>query len=117
MKNDNAVEHNNQTASEQTSSPDESHALHKVRDPVCGMVILPDKAHSSIRYQDHQLYFCSASCESKFKAHPDHYFTEDASEHHHHHDHHEVSPDKIKQSHRQAEKEISEGVWTCPMHP
>ncbi|EDJ9099487.1 Ag(+)-translocating P-type ATPase SilP [Salmonella enterica subsp. enterica] len=117
VKNDNAVEHNNQTASEQTSSPDESHALHKVRDPVCGMVILPDKAHSSIRYQDHQLYFCSASCESKFKAHPDHYFTEDASEHHHHHDHHEVSPDKIKQSHRQAEKEISEGVWTCPMHP
>lgn len=50
-ENDNAVEHNNQTASEQTSSPDESHALHKVRDPVCGMVILPDKAHSSIRYQ------------------------------------------------------------------
>ncbi|MDK5224978.1 heavy metal-binding domain-containing protein, partial [Serratia nevei] len=117
VKNDNAVEHNNQTASEQTSSPDESHVVQKVRDPVCGMVILPDKAHSSIRYQDHQLYFCSASCESKFKAHPDHYFTEDASEHHHHHDHHEVSPDKIKQSHRQAEKEISEGVWTCPMHP
>nr|WP_196565424.1 YHS domain-containing protein [Klebsiella grimontii] len=24
--------------------------------------------------RDHQLYFCSASCESKFKAHPDHYF-------------------------------------------
>lgn len=73
MKNDNAVQHNNQTASEQTLSPDEGHVLHKVRDPVCGMVILPDKAHSSIRYQDHQLYFCSASCESKFKAHPDHY--------------------------------------------
>ncbi|WP_193149661.1 heavy metal-binding domain-containing protein, partial [Klebsiella variicola] len=119
MKNDNAVQHNNQTASEQTLSPDEGHVLHKVRDPVCGMVILPDKAHSSIRYQDHQLYFCSASCESKFKAHPDHYFTEDASEHshHHHHDHHEVSPDQIKQPHNQAEKENSEGVWTCPMHP
>jgi Cu+-exporting ATPase len=42
--------------------------------------ILPDKAHSSIRYQDHQLYFCSASCE-QFKAHPDRYLTEDASEH------------------------------------
>lgn len=70
MKNDNAVQHNNQTASEQTLSPDESHVLHKMRDPVCGMAILPDKAHSSIRYQDHQLYFCSASCESKFKAIP-----------------------------------------------
>lgn len=96
MKNNNAVQHNNQTASEQTLSPDEGHVLHKVRDPVCGMAILPDRAHSSIRYQDHQLYFCSASCESKFKAHPDRYLTEDASEHshHHHHDHHEVSPDR-----------------------
>lgn len=73
MKNDNAVQHNNQTASEQTLSPDEGHVLHKVIDPVCGMAILPDRAHSSIRYQDHQLYFCSASCESKFKAHPDRY--------------------------------------------
>ncbi len=119
MKNNNAVQHNNQTASEQTLSPDEGHVLHKVRDPVCGMAILPDRAHSSIRYQDHQLYFCSASCESKFKAHPDRYLTEDASEHshHHHHDHHEVSPDQIKQPHHQAEKENSEGVWTCPMHP
>lgn len=120
MKNDNAVQHNNQTASEQTLSPDESHVLHKVRDPVCGMTIMPDKAHSSIRYQEHQLYFCSASCESKFKAHPDHYLTEDASEHshhHHHHHHHEVIPDQIKQPHHQAENDISEGVWTCPMHP
>ncbi|MBJ5768448.1 YHS domain-containing protein, partial [Salmonella enterica subsp. enterica serovar London] len=80
VKNNNAVQHNNQTASEQTLSPDEGHVLHKVRDPVCGMAILPDRAHSSIRYQDHQLYFCSASCESKFKAHPDRYLTEDASE-------------------------------------
>lgn len=43
MKNDNAVQHNNQTASEQTLSPDEGHVLHKVRDPVCGMAILPDR--------------------------------------------------------------------------
>jgi len=43
VKNDNAVQHNNQTASEQTLSPDEGHVLHKVRDPVCGMVILPDR--------------------------------------------------------------------------
>lgn len=50
VKNDNVVQHNNQTASEQTLSPDESHVLHKVRDPVCGMAFLPDKAHSSIRY-------------------------------------------------------------------
>ncbi|MFS2223831.1 Ag(+)-translocating P-type ATPase SilP [Pantoea sp. B65] len=117
VKNDNAVEHNNHAASQQKSSSDDNRLLHKVRDPVCGMSILPEKAHSSIRYHDHQFYFCSANCECKFTAHPDHYLTEDASEKSHHHEHHEVSPDKIKQSHRQAEKAVSEGVWTCPMHP
>ncbi|MDP1205645.1 heavy metal-binding domain-containing protein, partial [Klebsiella pneumoniae] len=85
--------------------------------PVFRLVLLAVNGDPINCFHEHYVYFCSASCESKFKANPDHYFTEDASEHHQHHDHHEVSPDKIKQSHRQAEKEISEGVLTCPMHP
>ncbi|EOV3157561.1 Ag(+)-translocating P-type ATPase SilP [Enterobacter ludwigii] len=117
MKNDNAVKHNHQAASEQTLSADESRLVHKVRDHVCGMSILPDKAHSSIRYHDQQFYFCSANCEHKFTTHPEHYLTGDVSETSHHHDHHEVSTDRIKPSHRQAEKAMSDGVWTCPMHP
>ncbi len=41
VKNNNAVQHN-QTASEQTLSPDEGHVLHKVRrSRYCGMAILP----------------------------------------------------------------------------
>lgn len=104
-ENDNAVQHNNQTASEQTLSPDEGHVLHKVRSRV-RMAILPSTGRTAAFDTDHQLYFCSASCESKFKAHPDRYLTEDASEHshHHHHDHHEVSPDQIKQPHNRAEE-------------
>ncbi len=105
-ENDNAVQHNNQTASEQTLSPDEGHVLHKVRDPVRDGHPARQGAQQHSIPEDHQLYFCSASCESKFKAHPDRYLTEDASEHshHHHHDHHEVSPDQIKQPHNRGGK-------------
>ncbi|EMA2419327.1 TPA: heavy metal-binding domain-containing protein, partial [Klebsiella pneumoniae] len=117
MKNDNAVKHVHQPASEQTRSADDSQSVRKVRDPVCGMSILPEKAHSSIRFHDHQFYFCSASCESKFSAHPDHYLSGNASETSHHHDHHEASPERVEPSHRQSEKAMSDGVWTCPMHP
>lgn len=81
------------------------------------MSILPEKAHSSIRFHDHQFYFCSASCESKFSAHPDHYLSGNASETSHRHDHHEASPERVEPSHRQSEKAMSDGVWTCPMHP
>jgi len=81
------------------------------------MSILPEKAHSSIRFHDHQFYFCSAGCENKFSAHPDHYLSEDASETSHHSDHHEARPERVKPSHRQSEKAMSDGVWTCPMHP
>ncbi|EPK6632074.1 copper-transporting P-type ATPase, partial [Citrobacter freundii] len=35
----------------------------------------------------------------------------------HHHDHHEASPERVEPSHRQSEKAMSDGVWTCPMHP
>ncbi len=117
MKNDNAVKHVHQPASEQTRSADDSQSVRKVRDPVCGMSILPEKAHSSIRFHDHQFYFCSASCESKFSAHPDHYLSGNASETSHRHDHHEASPERVEPSHRQSEKAMSDGVWTCPMHP
>lgn len=117
MKNDNAVKHNPQASSEQTLSADDSQSVRKVRDPVCGMSILPEKAHSSIRFHDHQFYFCSAGCENKFSAHPDHYLSEDASETSHHSDHHEARPERVKPSHRQSEKAMSDGVWTCPMHP
>jgi Cu+-exporting ATPase len=81
------------------------------------MSILPEKAHSSIRFHDHQFYFCSAGCENKFSAHPEHYLSEDASETSHHSDHHEARPERVKPSHRQSEKAMSDGVWTCPMHP
>lgn len=40
----------------------------KVTDPVCGMSIESEKAHASETYQGRSYYFCSAPCQSAFKA-------------------------------------------------
>lgn len=42
----------------------------KVTDPVCGMSIDSEKAHASESYQGRTFYFCSAHCQSSFKADP-----------------------------------------------
>jgi Cu+-exporting ATPase len=41
-----------------------------VKDPVCGMEIDPGTAAASEEYEGQQYYFCSASCQEKFKADP-----------------------------------------------
>ena len=37
-----------------------------VRDPVCGMFILPDSA-VTVGSRDHPLYFCSTACRDKYQ--------------------------------------------------
>jgi len=38
-----------------------------VTDPVCGMELEPESAHSKIEYEGYVAYFCSKKCEEKFK--------------------------------------------------
>lgn len=114
MKNNNAVERDNQSDSELKSSAGESPLLQAVRDPVCGMSVLPENAQSSRHYHNHDFYFCSAACEDKFAAHPDHYL---AGDHGIDPPPHHTDTDKMRPPHRQGKKKVSDGVWTCPMHP
>jgi YHS domain-containing protein len=44
-----------------------------VTDPVCGMKIEPESAHSKIEYEGHTVYFCSKHCEEEFKKNPKKY--------------------------------------------
>lgn len=53
--------------------PEQLRAAKTVQDPVCGMPVDPEKSGFSISYQDRQFFFCSASCELKFKTDPEHY--------------------------------------------
>jgi Cu+-exporting ATPase len=47
----------------------------KVKDPVCGMWVDPDKARGSATYKEKTYYFCSPRCGEKFNAEPEKYLT------------------------------------------
>ncbi len=44
-----------------------------VRDPVCGMIVDPQKAAGSVAHQGATYYFCSKGCATKFQADPETY--------------------------------------------
>jgi len=46
-----------------------------VTDPVCGMKIEPEMAHSRLEYEGVTLYFCSSNCEEEFKRNPKKYLS------------------------------------------
>jgi Cu+-exporting ATPase len=75
-----------------------------LRDPVCGMTVKEDSPHRT----DHAgktYLFCSASCEAKFREHPDQY-TQDE------HKQHGQSLAPASQPPASAAAQ-----YTCPMHP
>ena len=43
----------------------------EVIDPVCGMTITPEDAVGHVDHKGHTYYFCSESCQSRFKADPE----------------------------------------------
>jgi YHS domain-containing protein len=45
----------------------------QVLDPVCGMVITPDKAAAKIEHGGHEHYFCSKQCQAEFEKDPKKY--------------------------------------------
>lgn len=41
----------------------------KVKDPICGMMVNPDKAPAKGVYGTETVYFCSPVCQQKYEAH------------------------------------------------
>lgn len=76
------------------SGGDKTHT--KLKDPVCGMDVDPDKAKYHFKYKDRNYYFCSGKCLNKFKESPERYL------------------DKKVEGHAEAKEGI---IYTCPMHP
>jgi Cu+-exporting ATPase len=66
-----------------------------VKDPVCGMNVLPDKAKGKSVYKDATYFFCSEKCKSKFNQDPKKY----------------LEPPKP------VSKDQMNVEYTCPMHP
>lgn len=69
----------------------------RVKDPVCGMSILPEAAVATETFGGQTYHFCSATCQSRFAATPEHFAGE------------KKLPQLV-----QAPRDAS---YTCPMHP
>ncbi|HRF08378.1 MAG TPA: heavy metal translocating P-type ATPase [Xanthobacteraceae bacterium] len=68
---------------------------HKVKDPVCGMMVDPHTAKHRHEYRGHTYYFCNPKCREKFIADPEKY----------------LAGEKPKE-------DVPAGtIYTCPMHP
>lgn len=66
-----------------------------LNDPVCGMAVTAESPHRH-SHHDKDFFFCSAGCQKKFAANPDHYLTPAASE---------------------PVPALPGAMYTCPMHP
>nr|WP_295828160.1 heavy metal translocating P-type ATPase [uncultured Azospirillum sp.] len=74
-----------------------------VKDPVCGMMVDPERTAHHAEHDGHSVYFCSARCHDKFVADPEHYLKPDAKP---------AAPQQAGQA--SPQKGV---IYTCPMHP
>jgi Cu+-exporting ATPase len=74
---------------------DHAAADHKVKDPVCGMMVDPHTAKHRHTHHGHTYYFCNPRCREKFIADPEKYLAD-----------------------QPRKEDVPEGtIYTCPMHP
>ncbi|MFY9268919.1 MAG: YHS domain-containing protein [Candidatus Manganitrophaceae bacterium] len=50
------------------------------KDPVCGMLVDPQRAAGSLIHGGKRYYFCSPTCRAKFEKEPTRYASKDAGE-------------------------------------
>ncbi|HFD86235.1 MAG TPA: heavy metal translocating P-type ATPase [Gammaproteobacteria bacterium] len=84
-----------------------------LKDPVCGMNVTPESEHH-VSHDGVDYYFCSESCEKKFKANPENYSVSPADKHAHQHD---ESCHSCTTSPADIQEAIPGAIYTCPMHP
>jgi Cu+-exporting ATPase len=75
----------------------------KVKDPVCGMMVDPERTEHHADHHGETFHFCSARCHDKFVAAPEQYLKPEAKP---------AAPEKAGQA--SPQKGV---IYTCPMHP
>ncbi|WP_416352063.1 heavy metal-binding domain-containing protein, partial [Undibacterium sp. RTI2.2] len=77
-------------------------SLQSLKVPVCGMKVTP-QSPNVVQHEGHSVYFCRASCKSKFAADPAKYpFHLD---------------DQVEMVPVVTEPVVAGTIYTCPMHP
>jgi len=72
-----------------------------IKDPVCGMNVIPTEAAGEHEYRGETYYFCSLGCVEKFRANPGRY----------------LQPKETAPPKGAAAKPEGQFEYTCPMHP
>ncbi|HYG86039.1 MAG TPA: heavy metal translocating P-type ATPase [Azospirillum sp.] len=75
----------------------------KVKDPVCGMMVDPERTEHHAEHGGQTFHFCSARCREKFAASPEQYLKPEAKP---------VAPEQTGRA--SPRKGV---IYTCPMHP
>ena len=78
-----------------------------VKDPVCGMNVVPERAAGSHTHDGTTYYFCSKGCLARFQKDPEHYLKAPGT-----------AGMQAEHDAMEAAAERGEPMqWTCPMHP
>ncbi|MGQ0553379.1 MAG: heavy metal translocating P-type ATPase [Planctomycetota bacterium] len=91
-------------------SPAETAPPQRVRDPVCGMTVDPDRTPHVLALEGVRHAFCSAGCLRKYREHPEAYGAKPPAAH--------LAPADVRPSAREAPTAGgAAATFTCPMHP
>ena len=77
-----------------------------MKDPVCGMMVDPQKAAGKVEYAAKDYYFCSPRCAERFGKEPEKFLAALGAA--------GMEPPSAKQTAAPADKNVR---YTCPMHP
>jgi len=88
----------------------------RVKDPVCGMIIDPQKDAAKVAHEGKTYYFCSAGCAKRFQAQPQRYLTASGTAEMEmpHAPAAQIAP-AIKGA--EPKRPAAGTRYTCPMHP
>src|SRR6267143_6656969 len=88
------------------------------KDPVCGMMVVAEKAAGQVEHAGKTHYFCSKGCAERFSREPEKFLTSAGAagiEHGHAHPGHGAMERTATAASRGAEEKKIR--YTCPMHP
>jgi P-type Cu+ transporter len=92
-----------------------------LKDPVCGMLVVPEKAAGKVEHDGKTYFFCSKNCAERFQREPEKFLGAPGTAGMQHHAHaSSVHPGatQASPSAQSVAKPPQSGVrYTCPMHP
>jgi Cu+-exporting ATPase len=90
----------------------------KVKDPVCGMMVDPQKSAAKVGHGGKTYYFCSAQCAERFEKNPENFLAAPGTAGM---EHHSSPPAGALNQHPRpaapATASSKTARYTCPMHP